>query len=248
VNHLDLERLGGALGRQWRFVGALALLAGAASFVVADQQTRVYTATATVLFEGPQQNVQIAQLAHAPSPADPQAAATSLQLLEQLPGLPEATALAVGHGLTGRQVSEEIVIAKRSVASTATVAATDRRPQIAAAVANAYVQQFIVRQRTRQLHSIDAALIFVERQLGSLSRRQLAGPVGQGLRYRRESLQIYRQLQDGGTRLLRAAATPRTPSSPRLARDTAAALLLGLMIGAAVAYCVDRNEDRVGGG
>lgn len=244
---LNLERVLAVLRRRWWVIAILALVVGGASFAFSEHQTKQYTATSSVLFQDPQLSQEESGLeATLNSPSDdPTIMATNVQLLTEQSGVPGLTARVIGHGLTAPVVSGAISVSQVGQTSVVDVSATSPSPALAAAIANTYVAQFISTQQTQQRASVDQALKLVRRQIAALSPQQLAGTDGQALLDRAESLRILANLQNGGAQVVTRARVPAAPSSPRVLRNTALGLLLGLLLGLSVAFVLERFDRRI---
>jgi tyrosine-protein kinase len=245
-DHLNLEAVVAVLRRRWRVIILLTVLAGAASFVLSKQQRKQYTATASVVFQDPGVSQQASGVQPTATPADdPQIIATHLQELVQQPAAASSTAAIVGRGLTASQVSQAIAVSEQGQTEVANLSATSPSPIMAADIANTYVKQFIAHQRAQDQASIAQAVRYVDRQIAALSPQQLAGPTGQGLLDRAESLRVLATLQTGGAKLLASAPPPIAPSSPKVARNTALGLLLGLLLGLTIAFLREQLDRRM---
>jgi capsular exopolysaccharide synthesis family protein len=243
----DLERVLRILRHRWWVIVLLAAVVGGASFVFSEAATKQYTATASVVFENPQLSQQESglQVTGASPSTDPAVMATNIRLLEQQSGVAGAAARALGHSLTASEVSSAISISQQAQTSVANVSATSTSPTLAAAIANTYVAQFILHQQAQQRASVRQALSLVQRQIAALSKQQLAGPNGQALVDRAESLRILANLQDGGARVVTPADLPDAPSSPKVKRNTALGLLIGFLLGLIVVFLLERLDRRI---
>lgn len=247
TDHLDLEHVLAVLRHRWWVIALLTVLAGAASFAFSKTQHKEYTATSSVLFQNPQLSQQASGLQVLPtSPSeDPVIMATNVQLLTQQSGVAAATARIVGHGLNTSQVSQSISVSQQGQTNLANVSATSASPVVAAAIANMFVTRFIASERLQQKASVAPALALVERQIRALPPQQLASTTGQGLIDRAESLRILAKLQNGGAQVVTRAAVPTSPSSPKVARNTALGLMIGLLLGLALAFLLERLDRRM---
>lgn len=211
---LDLEAVLVVLRGRWWIIALITVLVGGASLAFSKQQTKQYTATSSVLFEDPQLSDQESGLQVTPtSPTeDPAIMATNVQLLTQQSGVAAATARVLGRGVSALSVSRALSVSQNGQTSIADVSATSTNPSLSAAIANTYVAQFIASQQAQEQASVTQALNLVERQIAALSKQQLAGPDGQALLDRAESLRILSSLQNGGARWSRR---PRYPAPRR---------------------------------
>jgi len=245
--HIDFERVVGVLRRRWWVILLLVVVGGGAAFVFSKLERKQYTATATVLFSNQalqQQAAGLPVLQTSPN-TDPQIMATNIQVLTSQSGVARATARLVGRGLTGSGVSKAISVSQSGQTSVANVSASSSSPTLAAAIANTYVRQFITSQKAQQRASVAQALALVQRQLKGFSAQQLAGPNGQALLARAESLRVLSRLENGGAQIVTPAAVPTSPSSPKVARDTALGLVIGLLLGVTLVFILDRFDRRI---
>ncbi len=248
TENLDLERLLAILRRRWWVIALLTLLVGGSSFVFSKLQPKKYTATASVLFQSQPVNQQAAGLQTGPAPSatpNPAVMATNVQLLTQQSGVSAETARIVGHGLTASHVSGAVSVSEQGQTNFAAVSATSSSPVLSAAIANTFAKQFIVSQERQEQAAVRQGLDLVQRQIGALSPQRLAGPSGQALLDRAESLRILERLQNGGVQLVALAKPPSSPSSPHVRRNTALGLLVGLLLGLGVAFLLERLDRRI---
>lgn len=246
-DYFDIERMLAVLRRRWWVIALLTVLVAVATFAFSEHQQKKYTATASVVFENPQLNQQASGIQVSPtSPSeDPTIMATNVQLLTQQSGVAASTAREVGRGVTAAEVSRAISVSQQGQTSVVNVSAVTSSPALSAAIANAYVRQFISSQATQQRASVYRGLNLVERQIKALSNQELVGPNGQALLDRAESLRVLAQLQDGGAQLVQRAGVPTAPSSPKVTRNTALGLLLGLLLGISAAFILERLDRRI---
>lgn len=245
AEHLDLERVLAVLRRRWWVVVLLMIAVGAAAFGFSKREVKQYTATTSVLFPNPDLQQQASGLQITPtSPTeDPTIMATNIQLLISQSGVAAATARQVG--LTPAAVNSAIGVTQQGQTTVALVSATSRSRRLAAKIANDYVQNFISIQTSQQQAQVAQALHLVQRQIAAMSPQQLAGTNGQALLDRAESLRILGQLQDGDAQVVKRASVPTSPSSPKITRNTALGLVLGLLLGLTTAFLLERFERRM---
>jgi receptor protein-tyrosine kinase len=245
--NIDIDRVLAVLRHRWWVILLFTVLVGGASFAWSEHQQKQYTATASVLFEDSQLNQQASglQIVNSSPTEDPRIMATNVQLLTEQVGVAELTASQIGRGLSAGEVSRAITVSEQGQTNVANVSATSSSPSLAAAIANAFVAQFIASQRAQQQAFVAQALGLVQRQVAALSPQQLAGTSGQALIDRAESLRILAKLQDGGAQLVTVANPPTTPSSPKVKRNTVLGLLLGLLLGLTVAFLLERLDRRM---
>lgn len=245
--HIDLEHVLGVLRRRWWVAVLLALIVGGAAFGFSKLQRKEYTATVSVLFPNQELQQQASGLQVLPTTpsSDTEIMATNIQVLTSQGGVPQATARIVGHGLTASAVSHAISVSQKGQTSVANVSVTNASPLLAAKIANTYVAQFIKSQKAQQQASVAQALLLVQKQIKADSPQQLAGPDGQALVDRAESLRILARLQNGGAQVVTRATVPTSPSSPKVARNAGLGLVIGLLLGLTVVFLLDRFDRRI---
>ena len=241
---LSFENTLRVLRRRAVLIVVAAVAVTAAAFAFSKQQTKEYTATASVLFTNNQVSQQVAGL-QAVSTSDPQAQQDTNVKLLQLGTVAGSTARIVGHGLTPQDIRNSVAISGESDTNLVSVAATWTTPSLAAEIANTYVDEFIAGQVRTTNRYFTAALALVDRQLGALSPQARRGAAGSALRDRAQSLSILAQLQTENVQVAQSAAVPTSPSSPKVARNTLAGAILGLLLGIALAFLLERLDTRV---
>ena len=242
----NLELIGAlrVLRRRAPLIAMCVLITAAAAFALSKAQQKQYTATAQVLFRNAQLDQQAAGLQVVNQTNQQPQTDTNLELAT-LPRVAAETAVALGHGLTGQQVSDAIVVTQMGDTDLAKVAATWPSPTYAARLANAYAKNIIADRQRADANYYANALQAVDLQFKALTPSQQNGVEGADLKDRANSLQILSQLQSGEVQLEQAAAEPSGPSSPRVFRNTLIGALLGLLIGLAAAFVLQHLDRRL---
>ncbi len=249
TQNLDLERLLAILRRRWWVIALLALLVAGSAFVFSELQTKKYTAKASVLFQTQQISQQAAGLQTGsvsfvqsePGGHGYQRAAADAAIRRRRQNGPNRRPWS---DCRGRFCCDQRV---RGRADEHRNRVRDEPEPIARRGDCQHVRGTVHRQpaepagngrpaRTRARAATDCS---------ALSRQQLAGPSGQALLDRAESLRILAKLQNGGVQLVSSATPPSSPSSPRVKRNTALGLLLGLVLGLGVAFLLERLDRRI---
>jgi succinoglycan biosynthesis transport protein ExoP len=241
---LDLDQVLGILRRRWRWIALSLVLVTFAAFGFSEAQTRKYTATASLVFNSDQQSQQVAGLP-ATSPSNQQAQQNTNLKLVELGDMAAVTARRLGHGLTSDEVKGDLSINAQGESNIVTIAATATSPKLAAAIANAYGEQFVSEEQGANHQYYASALALVNRQLAALPPKQRVGAAGLALQDRAQSLAVLAELRSGNVQLAQAATVPGSPSSPRVKRDTILGMLLGLMLGLGLAFLLERLDRRI---
>jgi capsular exopolysaccharide synthesis family protein len=242
--NLDLIGALRVLRRRAPLIAMCVLITGGAAFALSKAQQKQYTATAEVLFRDAQLDQQAAGL-QVVNQSNPQPQTDTNLKLATLPRVAAETAAALDHGLTQEQVSNAVSVTQVGDTDLADVAATWTSPTFAVQVANAYAQNVITDRQRADANYYSNALQAVNLQFKALTAAQQLGVEGADLKDRANSLQILSQLQSGEVQLEQAAIPPTTPSSPKVARNTAVGLVLGLLVGLGAAFLLQRLDRRL---
>ncbi|HEY1449594.1 MAG TPA: Wzz/FepE/Etk N-terminal domain-containing protein [Solirubrobacteraceae bacterium] len=237
---LDFGFLLSVLRRRLPLVVLCAVIVTGAAYAFSKHQTKKYTATASLIFNTSQLSQELVGLPSNSSNLIVQQAGNVESV--QLGDMAAATAQQLGHGLTEEAVRRGLSVSGLGESSAVSVAATSTSPQLAAAIANAYVTQFVKEQQTIDRQFYRSALALVRKQLSALPRRERIGPGGVALQNRAQSLQFLSELQSSNVRVAQAASVPSSPSSPKTSRNTALGLFLGLLLGLGIVILLERVE------
>ena len=244
---LNFEQALGVLRRRAPLILLCCVLAGAAAFAFSAHQTKKYTATASLVFGKNSLNQQIAGLSASSSGSGSSLGqqASDLELV-RLGNMAATIASLLGRGLTEEKVRESVSIAGGE-SSVVDISATSTSPVLATEIANTYASQFVKVQRLANHQYFKSALALVNRQLAKLSPAQRLGEDGLPLQERAQTLSLLTELHYNNVQVAQEALAPTSPSSPKTSRNTAAGVLLGLLIGLGLALALERLDRRVKG-
>jgi capsular exopolysaccharide synthesis family protein len=244
-DQLDLtpRRIAGVFRRRAPLVLLCFVVAVGVALAYTLHARKEYTATASLLFNNTPLSQQIAGL-QAVANVDVQSQQdTNIQLLK-LGNLAQKTAVKVGHGLTAGAVAGSVGVSPEGDTTVVNVSSTLASPVLAAKVATTYAQLFVSEQENGNRQYYESALATVEGQIAKLSPSQAGGAQGLALQNRAQSLATLAQLRNDTVSLAQAAGVPGSASSPSIKRDVIAAGLLGLLLGVALAFAVERLDQR----
>jgi capsular exopolysaccharide synthesis family protein len=228
--------------RKWVLLVTIALCGGAA-LGLSLMGEKKYDAKAAILFQQPATTTLLDPSIS--GDADPaRAAATRKQLLE-LDVVARKTARALGGGLTAADVSNKIRIDASTQADVADVHATDKSGRVAARVANAYASTFISLRQRSEAAQIASGISRLQQQLQQLPRSRRSGATGDEFRNRIKKLRGASPLQTGNAELVQRAAVPGSPVPGHTLRYVLFGLLLGVVLGFALAWFLERIDRRV---
>jgi capsular exopolysaccharide synthesis family protein len=240
--NLDFARLSRVMRRRAPVVVLCALVAAAAAFGFAKSQRKQYTATSSILYQNQQVQQEAAGLSGAPVQS-PQAEADTNLKLATLPRVIDATAAALGT--TSSEIQNQVSVSEVGDTNLLAVAAIADSPIRAAAIANTYAREAIANYEQSGTGYYANALRAVNQQFQSLSPSEQRGPQGTDLKSRAASLQVLAQLQGSSLQLAQQATPPSGPSSPKTKVDVVVGGFLGLLLGLAIAFGLERFDRRV---
>jgi succinoglycan biosynthesis transport protein ExoP len=240
----SLELVLGGLRRRAPWILFCLVLVTGAAYGFSKREQKKYTATASLVFNDSQANQQAAGL-QAVSVNNQQAQENTNLKLVQLGDMAEKTASRLGRGQTKEKIKEALSISALGESNVVNVAATASSPTLAAAIANTYAKRFVFEQQESNHKYYASALSLVSKQLAAMSPAERAGTSGLALESRAQSLGVLSELRNGNVQIAQAASVPTSPSSPKTARNTALGAVLGLLLGLAVAFTLERFDRRI---
>jgi succinoglycan biosynthesis transport protein ExoP len=240
----DLRRAMQVVRRRFWILVICAVLVPAAAVAVSAAQQKKYTAEATLLFRDPQFDQKLFGSTFVPNSTDPERqAATNLELVS-LDTVAARTAKRI-PGVTPKQVSNAVEPETKGQADVVSINATWTDPRRAATMANTFANEYIAFRRDADRAKIGVARLPLRKQLRELSREERAGPLGRSLRARLTQLNVLASLQTGNAELVQPALAPDGPSSPKVVRNGALGLVLGLILGAGLVGLAEALDRRL---
>lgn len=187
--NLSIEQFVGVIRRRAGWIALCFVLVAGAAFGYSKHQTKKYTATASLVFNNNQLNLQAAGL-QAVSNGGSQVPQQQTNLkLVQLGDMAEKTAIRLGQGLTKEKVSANLSVSPQGESNVVDVSATATSPALAANIANTYTSIFVKEQQNSNHAYYASALALVEKQLKALTPKQKASTSGLALQDRAQSLE-----------------------------------------------------------
>jgi capsular exopolysaccharide synthesis family protein len=214
---------------------AVPLLALVFSLLQEDQ----YTATATLLFRQAPDAINEGE-----SVFDPTREAATNSELVGLPIVAERAAEQL-EGVDAGEILASVEVEASSEADTAKIEATTESPELSAEMANAYGRAYIEFRRKADRAQVQDAIDVAEAGLEELAPGEQAGPEGSALNEQLDQLKLSQALQTGGAELVQPANPPSSRSSPKPVRNVALGLVLGALLGLALAALFERLDRRV---
>src|SRR4051812_32734181 len=235
----DLERLLRTLRRRRRLIALCTIGVAASAIFFSLLQQKQYSAKAALLFRDPGLDQTLFQSGSTPTVNPQRQGATNERLVSQ-PEVASRTADDIGNGVTASEVRSKIKVAAEGQSDVISVTATDHDRGFAAALANAYANEFIALRKEADQGVIRNAQTLVAGRLKDLNakdRRALQG--------RSDDLKILAALQTGKAELVQQASVPSSPSSPKPVRSAMLGVILGLLLGLGLAFLSERLDRRI---
>ncbi len=243
---IDLRRALALLRRRGWIVLMCVGLCAASALALAERESRRYSTTASIAFTTNPLNQQIAGLqSTAGSNGSVLAQQANDVELVRLGDTAAKTAAALGKGLSASKVASSISVAPAGESGIVAVTASSGTAALASAIANTYVRTFVSEHLTARSAELRAALRSVEKQLAALAPHQRTGADGLALQNRAQSLRLLGELGSGDVSVAGEAPTPAAPVSPRPSRSAVLGGVLGLLIGLALVFALDRLDTRL---
>jgi len=241
---LSIEQIFGVIRRRAPWILLCFVLIAGAAYGYSKHKIKKYTATASVGFNNNQLEQQIAGLSTNNS-SDPVVQQNSNLELVRGGDVSAKTASLLGRGLTDAAVSASVSVSGKGESSVIDVSATSTLPALAAVIANTYVNQFVKEQRRANRQFFRSALALVNKQLAALSPMQRVGTDGLDLQNRAHTLGLLAELGYNNVEVASEAVVPTSPSSPKTKTDTIVGAVLGLLLGLAIAFVLERFDRRI---
>jgi capsular exopolysaccharide synthesis family protein len=243
---LDPKQVLGIVRRRGPLVVLCVVVVAGAAFWFSKQETKKYTASASLVFNNNPLGQQIAGLpASGLSSSDLLAQEANNVALVKGGAMAARTASLLGHGLTEERIADSLSVAEQGESDIVVVSATATTPALAAKIANTYAGEFVKQQQSTTSQYFKSTLALVRKQLAALSPQQRTGPDGLGLQERAQTLSLLSELKEGNVEIAGEALPPVSPSSPKTEKDTALGVLLGMLIGLGLVFVLERLDRRI---
>lgn len=262
---LDLRQYLRVLWRRKWIVALAAAVLATAAYANAARKPELYQASASVLVERSLAENIFSPVQGGGVFVDPQRALANQIRVIQSTAMAERVEERLGYtaGVSAGADSET---------DTITITSIDGDPARAAAVANAYAEEFVGYRRTagigdtapaeaeiqRRIDESQARLDALDdeilnaapaeredvRQRVSSERAQLQSTIF-AFRQQQEQLRSAARVAGTGSQILTEASAPNFPFEPRPKREAAQALMVGLVLGLGLAFLLDFLDDRI---
>jgi capsular exopolysaccharide synthesis family protein len=233
--YLDLIRR-----RRWLIL-LLAIVGGAIGFGISSLQTKSYSATSSLAVTDPGQSIALAGGDDVPTQTGLQlASAASAQVTR--PEVVAQVKQALDSPLSLAALSGSVSVTIDPNSYLLHITASSRHPSQAAAVANAFAtaDSKLTTSETRASYRVQANALAQQLKHTPVSQLTQAAEIAENLARLRNLSSLAQPLQISAT-----AGVPASPSSPKPVRNTVAALLIGLLLGLALATARGALDRRL---
>jgi Mrp family chromosome partitioning ATPase/capsular polysaccharide biosynthesis protein len=232
------------LRRKW-IVIALVVIAAVAAFAVSSSKQALYQGNAEMILT--QQDI-LNSVTGQPSPPDAATADRNVQTMSTLARVPlvaqKTLARAGVHSLTASQLLANSSVTPSSDADVLTFSVTDPDQNLASRLATSYAQQFQQYQHRLNVTSLNQAQDKVNHELRRLGHAASHSALYGYLIGKSEQLQSLQTLESSNNYVVHPAAAA-TQVQPRPLRDSMLAVVVGLLLGVALAFLVETLDSRV---
>ena len=204
-----------------------------------------YSASAPLLFRDPVFDQKLFGATFlGPSRNADRDATTNLRLVS-LDVVARRAARRLGGNTTAKAIGNEVKVSQIGLADVVSVTATDRDPDEAARLVNAFTAEYVTFRKEADRAKIQEAQTLFGTELAGLSRSERTGKEGRSLQKRSEELGVLASLQTGNAEILQQASPPSSPSSPKPARNGVLGAVVGLIFAVGLALLLERLDHRV---
>ncbi len=236
-----LAEIAKAIRRRWWIVAICVIVTPAAALALALSQEKLYSATATLLFQNSSTTDSVAGVTDYSIDREREAATnTALASLQEIYDRTE-------RALEGRTPDPrvDVTVSQSGTDDLAAVTATDPNPRVAALTATVFAEQFVRFRREADRRAISRTLDQLNGRIARLGEAGAPRAEIQPLEQQRQTLENLLALRTGNVELVERAEVPESPSSPKTRRNVVLAVFLGLLLGLALALLVDRLDRRI---
>lgn len=232
------------LRRRWIVLVLCAIAFPAAAFVWASQQEKVYSAQTSVLLN--QANLANS-LTDTPDPSlrvDRDRQAKTQIEIAKIPEIGERTLKKLNiTDMTSAQLAEATSITAETGSDVLIIEVQDSDPKRAIALAATYAHQYTGMRSRIDTRALATTLAEVRERL---DQKNLGKDLRDSLESKEATLSTLQTLQTRNSQVIRPAVTA-TQIEPTPARDAGLALILGLIVGCALALAIDTRDRRIRG-
>jgi polysaccharide biosynthesis transport protein len=239
---IDLLR---AIRRRWQVVALVTALVLAGALTISLTSEKQYEAAADLLFGGQSQVETLVSPDGSSGSNDPERDLNTDVQLIKLDTVAQAVLKRLRLDTSVEDLLKPVEPETSSTSDIVAVIATDPSAVQAAAIANAFAEEYVAYRRRAARQALVQASDLAKTRYQALPASQKATEEGRQLAARARELEITAALQTGGVEVVRNARVPTDAASPRPKLSAALGLFLGLIIGAAIALGLEFADRRI---
>jgi polysaccharide biosynthesis transport protein len=230
------------LRERWWVIAITTVALAVIALAVSKSSAKVYTATSKVeLLTSTQLNNVV--LNGNSSNGDPQTEAATAQLLVTSTPVAGAVKQVLRSSKSVDQLLGEVTVSAEPNSYLLDIVVKDSSGARAAQIATAFAKQYVKYRQQSAVNQVSQGELLLRARLAKLPPSATADRAR--LSSELQSVIALEAVQTGDTSVVDTAQTPTSPSSPRPKRDVLIGLLLGVVLGVAIAFLVDLLDRRV---
>jgi len=234
-----------AWSRAWIIILAI-LIVVIAALVVSLRTTSLYGASAELVYEKSSMDTAVFGYEVLGYDYDrPRTIETAIAAISRSESISQAVKAQLASSREPAELSGMVSATANADTDLVSVSAVSSEPQEAAKVANAFADQFIIYRQSMARALVADARDLIKNQLDTLSSEQTDTDYELMLQDKYESLRILEAMQDGDFKLIRRAEAPGVPFTPQTKRNLILAFVVGLVLGAGLAFLVEYLDKRI---
>jgi polysaccharide biosynthesis transport protein len=241
VQLIDYAR---AIRRRWPLVLIVASLVVASALVVSFSSEKEYDASAELLFGG-QKRVEDLIGGNQSFDSDPERELETGVALIKLDTVAESVRRRLRLSTDVPDLLEKVETETSNTSDIVKLTARDGEPRRAAAIANAFAEEYVTFRRRAARQSLVQAAELARQRLEALTPEEQGTAEARQLRARQRELEITAALQTGGVEVVRRARVPTDPARPRPKLAALVGGFFGLLLGAALALGLEFADRRM---
>lgn len=230
-----------ALRRRWWIIAICVIVTPAAALAFSLSQEKLYSATATLLFQTRSTADTVAGVPESWSDSERQAATNTA--LASLGVVHERTEAALQGEVPDPSVN--VTVSQSGTDDLAQVIATDPDPEVAALTATTFAEEFVQFRREADREAISRTLDQLNDRISRLRNADAPDSEIAPLTQQQQTLANLLALRTGNVQIVQEAEVPTAASSPKTRRNVALGIFLGGLLGIALALLVDRLDRRI---
>jgi polysaccharide biosynthesis transport protein len=239
------QRLLEILRRRWPILVSVPVVVAVVAAFVAGTGTERYDATAKVLLS----NTPIIGSTDpdgTPAPADPERDLNTKIGLFRLESVAREVRQRLALPMSGEALVDKVTATPEGTTDIVAVTASDASATRAAAIANAFAEEYVAFRERVARSTLRKALAGIEALMASLSAEERASERGRALESRMRDLEVQSAIQTGGAQVVLEAAPPTSPAAPRPVISAVLGAIIGLMLALVIITVLELTRRRVG--